>query len=50
MEAKKLEGIKWVDTPPPPDRSLMENAKRLNYLATNKKDAASNIGRILSMS
>lgn len=46
IEAKKND---WIETPPPvsPDRSL-NNAKRLNYLATHKKEVKSNIGRILS--
>lgn len=40
---------KWIVLPlPPPDRSLMENPERLNYLAANRKDGKSNIGRLLS--
>lgn len=41
---------KWVETSPPisPDHPSMQEAKRLNYLASNKKGARSNIGRLLS--
>lgn len=41
---------KWVEPLPPisPDHPSMQQAKRLNYLASNKKGAKSNIGRLLS--
>lgn len=41
---------KWVEPLPPisPDHPSMQQAKRLNYLASNKKGARSNIGRVLS--
>lgn len=39
---------KFIVPLPPPDRSLMENPKRLEYLAANRKEGKSNIGRVLS--
>lgn len=50
VEAKDENVNKFVVTSPPilPDHPSMQHAKRLNYLATNKKAAKSNIGRLIS--
>lgn len=45
--AKKFDDMKWVETPPPLHRS-MENPERLQFLAMNKNDRKSNIGKALS--
>lgn len=47
-EANEFNANKFVEAPRPPDRSLMENPKRLKFLAANKKQGKSNIGRLLS--
>ncbi|KAG4074636.1 hypothetical protein HA402_004507 [Bradysia odoriphaga] len=41
---------KWVEPIPPisPDHPSMQQSKRLNYLASNRKEARSNVGRLLS--
>ncbi len=49
-EAMETTGDKWVQPLAPVSRDLMENPKRLKYLAENKNGGKSNIGRALTKS